>query len=74
MEFDVRMGARGERGRVLLDASYTDQKDVNTQDRSTSVYPLPGFPNGISSGTPFGRFVFADPESECRPGGPYGAE
>lgn len=61
MEFDVRMGARGERGRVLLDASYTDQKDVNTQDRSTSVYPLPGFPNGISSGTPFGRFVFVDP-------------
>jgi iron complex outermembrane receptor protein len=61
MEFDVRMGARGERGRVLLDVAYTDQKNVNTADRDTSVYPLPGFPFGISSGTPAGRFVFTDP-------------
>jgi len=60
-EFDVRMGARGERGRVLLDVAYTDQKNVNTDDRKTSEYPLPGFEEGISSGTPFGRFVFTDP-------------
>ena len=60
-EFDVRFGARGERGRGLLDISYADQKSVNTQDRSESVYALPGFPYGISSGTPAGRFVFFDP-------------
>jgi iron complex outermembrane receptor protein len=60
-EFDVRFGARGERGRALIDISYADQKSVNTQDRKESVYALPGFPYGISSGTPAGRFVFTDP-------------
>jgi iron complex outermembrane receptor protein len=60
-EFDVRFGARGERGRALVDISYADQKSVNTQDRSESVYAVPGFPFGISSGTPAGRFRFCDP-------------
>jgi len=60
-EFDVRLGASGERSRGLIDVSYTDQKSVNTADRSTSQYPLPGFPYGVSSGTPAGRFVFFDP-------------
>jgi len=59
-EFDVRMGAKGERGRVLLDVAYANQKNVETADRKTSEYPLPGFPHGISSGTPAGRFVFTD--------------
>jgi len=60
-EFDVRMGAQGDRGRALVDVSWTDQKDVNTQDRDYSVYPLPGLAAGASSGTPSGRFVFVDP-------------
>jgi iron complex outermembrane receptor protein len=60
-EFDVRFGGAGEQGRAFLDISYTDQKSVNTADRETSVYPLPGFPFGVSPGTPAGRFVFADP-------------
>jgi len=60
-EFDVRFGGRGERGRALIDISYADQKSVNTQARKESVYALPGFPYGISSGTPAGRFVFTDP-------------
>ncbi|MDX1410171.1 MAG: hypothetical protein R3330_18605, partial [Saprospiraceae bacterium] len=60
-EFDIRMGMQGERGGVLLDVSYTDQKEVNTQARDESVYALPGFPFGISSGTPAGRFVFFEP-------------
>ena len=60
-EFDLRTGAEGERGRGLLDISYTNQKEVNTADRDTSVYPIPGFPFGVSSGTPDGRFVFFDP-------------
>src|SRR5688572_32686472 len=38
-EFDMRMGASGERGRGLLDVSYTNQKDVNTADRETSEFP-----------------------------------
>ncbi len=32
-EFDMRMGASGERGRALVDISYTNQKAVNTADR-----------------------------------------
>ncbi len=60
-EFDVRLGGRGERGRGLLDISYTDQKAVNTSDRPTSVFPVPGFPFGTSSGTPAGRYIFVDP-------------
>jgi len=60
-EFDVRMGAEGDRGRVLLDVSYVDQKAVSTVDRDASIYPLPGFPHGISSATPAGRFIFFDP-------------
>jgi iron complex outermembrane receptor protein len=62
-EFDLRTGAEGERGRGLLDISYTNQKAVNTADRDTSVYPIPGFPFGVSSGTPDGRFVFFDPSA-----------
>ncbi len=60
-EIDIRMGSRAERARGVLDISYADQKDVNTADRSTSVFPIPGFPFGVSSGSPAGRFVFTDP-------------
>jgi iron complex outermembrane receptor protein len=60
-EFDMRMGGSSDRGRALLAINYTDQKEVNTADRSTSEYPIPGFPFGVSSGTPAGRFVFFDP-------------
>jgi iron complex outermembrane receptor protein len=67
-EFDIRMGARGERGRGLLDISYTDQKEVNTADRSTSEFPIPGFPFGVSSGAVMGRFIFCDPPfTTCNP-------
>ncbi len=60
-EFDMRMGAQGDRGRALVDVNYTDQKPVNTADRPTSRYPIPGFPFGVSSGTPGGRYIFFDP-------------
>jgi iron complex outermembrane receptor protein len=60
-EFDMRMGGEGERGRGLVDISWNNQKEVNTADRDTSVYPIPGFPFGVSSGTPAGRYVFFDP-------------
>lgn len=60
-EFDMRLGGSGERSRALLAINYTDQKSVNTADRSTSEFPIPGFPFGVSSGTPSGRLVFFDP-------------
>lgn len=69
-EFDVRFGGAGERGRALMDISYIDQKAVNTADRSTSEFPLPGFPHGVSSGTPAGRFVFCDVRTGCDPDDP----
>ncbi len=60
LDVDVRFGAESERTRVLMDINYIDQKDVSAGDRSISLYPLPGFPYGASSGTPYGRFVFSD--------------
>ncbi len=60
-EFDMRLGGEGERGRALIAMNYTNQENVDTADRPTSEYPLPGFPFGISSGTPAGRQVFFDP-------------
>jgi iron complex outermembrane receptor protein len=60
-EFDMRLGGSGERGRALLAINYTNQESVNTADRPTSEYPVPGFPYGASSASPAGRFVFFDP-------------
>lgn len=60
-EFDVRLGGSGERSRGLVDISYANQHSVNTADRKTSQFPIPGFPFGVSSGTPAGRFIFFDP-------------
>ncbi len=59
-EFDVRMGARGERTRGLLDISYTDQKEVNTADRKESEFPVFGSTLGASSGIPAARLIFFD--------------
>ncbi len=61
-EFDMRMGAEGERSRGLIDVSYTNQKSVGAGDRSISKYPIDGFPFGISSGSPAGRDVVCVPE------------
>jgi len=60
-EVDVRWGAQGDRSRVLLDISYTDQKEVMAGDREISEYAIQGFPWGLSSGTPEGRVIFYDP-------------
>ena len=60
-EYDVRFGAGGDRGRALIDISYTDQQEVSTADRDETLYPLPGYPSGVSSATPAGRFIFLDP-------------
>jgi iron complex outermembrane receptor protein len=60
-EFDVRMGAQGDRGRALVDISYTNQEAVNTADRPTSKFPIPGYDFGTSGYVPAGRFIFVDP-------------
>ena len=63
----MRFGGAGERGRGLIDISYVDQKEVNTQDRDTSIFPLPGYEGGVSSGIPPGRFRFCDTRTGCDP-------
>jgi iron complex outermembrane receptor protein len=60
-EVDVSWGARGDRSRIFLDVSFTDQKEVMAGDREISEYAIQGFPYGLSSGTPEGRLVFTDP-------------
>jgi iron complex outermembrane receptor protein len=67
-EFDMRMGASGDRSRGLIDVSYTNQKAVNTADRETSEFPIPGFPFGVSSGAVMGRYRFCQPPfTTCNP-------
>ena len=60
-EYSLSFGAQGEKSRIFLAASYTEQGDVSAADRAISFYPIAGFPNGASSGTPQGRFAFYDP-------------
>ena len=60
-EFDVRMGAEGDRSRGLLDISYANQEAVNTADRPTSEFPIAGYPFGVSGFVPAGRYIFFDP-------------
>lgn len=57
----MRLGASGERGGAMLEASYAKQEGLLGADRDVSSVITPGFdPNdvraGASSTTPFGRF------------------
>jgi iron complex outermembrane receptor protein len=60
-EVDVRWGAESDRARVLVDLTWTKQKEVFAGDRDISEYAIAGFPYGLSSGTPEGRISFNDP-------------
>jgi len=60
-EVDISWGAEGDRSRLFLDVSWTDQDPVFAGDRKISEYAIQGFPYGLSSGTPEGRLVFTDP-------------
>ncbi|MEJ2129752.1 MAG: TonB-dependent receptor plug domain-containing protein [Woeseiaceae bacterium] len=60
-EIDVRWGAEGERSRTFINLSYADQQEVMAGDRAISEYAIQGFPYGLSSGTPEGRYIFTDP-------------
>ena len=60
-EYDFSFGAKGDRSRIFMDVSYTEQGAVSAADRKISQYPIAGVPIGASSGTPQGRFAFYDP-------------
>jgi iron complex outermembrane receptor protein len=63
MEYAMSFGAEGENSRVFVAASYTEQRSVSAGDRDISLYPIPGWENGASSGTPQGRFAFYEPRN-----------
>ena len=58
---EVSWGAEGDRSRIFFSSSWSDEESVGAGDRAISEYPVVGFPNGISSGTPEGRVIFTDP-------------
>lgn len=75
--YDFTVGAEGENGNVVLNASYVKQEPIHAGDRAVSAVPVFGLPAtdlraGASSNTPFGRFGFG-PAGNCAfdPGGTY---
>lgn len=62
---DVAWGWNSSRANVFLGLSYTDQDVIYSRDREQSSFPVPG--TGVafgSSGTPTGRFIFVDPNTD----------
>ena len=61
---DLAWGGGSDRARWFLGASYVNQEEIFSRDREVSSVPVPG--TGLtfgSSATPFGRFVFTDPNT-----------
>ena len=61
---DFGWGGRNDRADWFLSASYYKQDDISAADRDISQFPVPG--TGLSNGssaTPYGRFVFQDPNT-----------
>lgn len=59
-EYDLSFGAKSDRGRLIVDLSYTKQGAVEARDRAISAFAIPIENLGASSGTPQGRFLFQD--------------
>lgn len=60
---DLGWGGSSERARWFLGASYFKQKEISSIEYGPASVPVPGtgLANG-SSATPYGRFVFQDPD------------
>lgn len=64
-QFDLALGATGDRHRVFFSISHYDQQKVDSIERELSVFPVPG--TGLtrgSSGTPQGRFLFLGQDND----------
>jgi iron complex outermembrane receptor protein len=61
---DLGWGGSSDRADWFFGASYYKQEGISAADRDISQFPVPGtgLANG-SSATPFGRFVFQDPNT-----------
>ncbi len=63
-EYNLSFGASSDATDVVFDVSYVRIDNVRASDRAISAFPTPGVGSCTpfcSSGTPQGRFVFADP-------------
>ena len=60
--YDFSIGGQADRIDFFFSASFVEQKGISSAEREQSRFPAPG--TGVafgSSGTPSGRFIFADP-------------
>jgi len=65
LDAQVSFGGQSDRLSYFFSASFTDQRKIGSGDRSISSFPVPG--TGLtrgSSGTPRGRFIFVDPNTD----------
>ena len=59
-EYDISWGAHNDKGRILVDVSYTKQGGVEAADREISAFAIPFENLGASSGTPQARLAFTN--------------
>lgn len=64
-EYNISLGAQGDRSSAFLNIGFTDQESVLARDRPQSSTPIPFVTTGQggSSGTPQGRFFLTDPNT-----------
>ncbi|HEX5378602.1 MAG TPA: TonB-dependent receptor [Phenylobacterium sp.] len=66
-EFNVSWGASQDRTTIVVGGGYIKQESVLSGDRDISKFPSPGATSclggGCSSGTPLGRFIVHDPNT-----------
>ena len=64
-EYNASYGYKTERTSLVIGASYVNQHEVSSADRSISLFPNPGSTSclggGCSSATPLGRFIVNNP-------------
>ncbi|MEP5763719.1 MAG: TonB-dependent receptor [Halieaceae bacterium] len=65
-EYSLSWGVQTNTTNVFFGASYNNQEDIRAKDRDISGYPVAGLNRCLgncSSGTPQGRFVLTDPNT-----------
>ena len=67
-EYNLSFGINSDRTNAVLGLSYLNQDGVLSADRPTTAFPTPNssscLAGGCSSGTPLGRFIVTDPNTE----------
>jgi iron complex outermembrane receptor protein len=68
-ELNVSWGAQQDRTTIVVGGGYIKQDAVSAGDRDSSMWPSPGATSclggGCSSGTPLGRFIVHDPNTNA---------